>query len=145
MPDAPDVDVADDEHGRLEARLRIAEKTAKEAVDLKTEITALRREAAFRKAGIDPDNAKYKWLVRGYDGELTVDAIKAEAESSGLIDAPKPDPDAEALARTARAASGADAVDTGTTAEYHAELAKANSTEEAMAVAVKYGRLLVQE
>lgn len=54
------------------------EREAKEA-------KALKRENAFLKAGINPDDPKAKWLVKGYDGELTPDAIKAAAVEAGVL------------------------------------------------------------
>lgn len=66
--------------------LRQAEKRASKAEEaLKT----IQRERAFEKAGIDPEDAKFKYFVQGYDGELTADAVKAEAVAVGLLEAEK--------------------------------------------------------
>ncbi len=48
------------------------------------------RENAFLKAGINPDDAKMKYFVKAYDGELDPEAIKAEATEAGLLGAPAP-------------------------------------------------------
>lgn len=48
------------------------------------------RENAFLKAGIDPDDPKMKYFVAGYSGELTKDAIAAEAKAAGFLSEPAP-------------------------------------------------------
>lgn len=72
------------ENKRLKAQLKQAEPD----VDVDT----LKRENAFLKAGIKPDDPKAKYFVRGYDGELTADAILAEAKAAGVIAEPAPAP-----------------------------------------------------
>lgn len=72
------------ENKRLKAQLKQAEPD----VDVET----LKRELAFRKAGIDPDNPKAKYLVKGYDGPLEAEAIIAEAKAAGVIAEPVPAP-----------------------------------------------------
>lgn len=78
------------------------------------QIAALKRESAFRDAGIDlaDDSPLVKMFVKGYDGEVTADAIKAAALAVGFTDnaVPAVDPvvDAapDAAARIANAAAG---------------------------------------
>jgi hypothetical protein len=48
----------------------------------------LQRELAFTKAGIDTDTDAGKIFARGYDGELTSEAIKAAAAGFNLAPAP---------------------------------------------------------
>jgi hypothetical protein len=48
---------------------------------------ALEREVAFLKAGVNSDDPRAKWFYKGYDGELTADAIKAAAVEAGLVEA----------------------------------------------------------
>jgi len=43
------------------------------------------RELNFVKAGMDPNDPKYKYFVKGYDGELTPEAIRQAAEEASLI------------------------------------------------------------
>lgn len=45
----------------------------------------LKRELAFAKAGIDTDSKAGKMLLKSYEGDLTAEAIKAEAEEIGLF------------------------------------------------------------
>ena len=51
---------------------------------------AAQRESAFLRAGIDPDakEGMAGLFAKGYDGDLTVEAIKAAALSTGLIQPP---------------------------------------------------------
>lgn len=53
--------------------------------DAKAEADALRRELAFSKAGIDPDDPRQGYFVRGYNGDLTATAIKEAAEAAGFL------------------------------------------------------------
>lgn len=77
----------------LREQLKRLERENKE---LKTKVekgSAAERQIAFLKAGVDPDSPKAKYFVKGYDGDLTADAIKAEAVAAGLIEAPADDAD----------------------------------------------------
>lgn len=59
------------------------------------EAEAARRELAFIKAGVDTDSKLGQLLMKTYDGELTAEAIKAEAEELGAIKAPASAPPAQ--------------------------------------------------
>ena len=48
------------------------------------ELAQLRRELSFRDAGVDPNSKQGQYFMRGYDGEMTVDAIRAEAAELGV-------------------------------------------------------------
>ena len=88
---------------------KVAEKAASDA----------KREAAFLRAGIDPDSKEgiASYFVKGYEGDLTADAIKAAATAAGVLQAPALTPeqvlqqsanqDALAAAQRASAAAGA--------------------------------------
>lgn len=54
------------------------------------EFEALKREMAFTKAGVDINAPIAKYFVKGYDGEVTPEAIRKAAEEASLIQAPKP-------------------------------------------------------
>lgn len=69
------------------AELRAAADRGKEA---ERKAAALERENAFIKAGIDVDDPRAKYFVAGYDGELTKDAIVAEATVAGVLTPPAP-------------------------------------------------------
>lgn len=66
-----------DEAPREDANLkRLREKAAK--------ADAVERELLFVKAGIDTDSRLGKLALAGYDGDLTVDAVKAFAAEIGV-------------------------------------------------------------
>lgn len=119
MSDAPE---AVDEGRNLEAELRIARKELKEAQATAAEAATLRRKMTFMQAGINPDDAKFKYFTKAYDGEETVEAVKAELEAAGLISPPEPAPEVDALARMGQAAGGADSTG-GSEAAYLTEMA----------------------
>ena len=55
---------------------------------------ARERENAFLRAGIDPEaQGMASYFVKGYDGELTKDAIIAAATAAGIVKAPEPTPE----------------------------------------------------
>ena len=39
----------------------------------------------FRSAGLDPDDSRVKYFVKGYDGELDAEAIRQEAMAAGFL------------------------------------------------------------
>lgn len=71
---------------RENAALRKANSRAKSATE---ENSVLRREIAFMKAGVDTDTPLGQLLFKGYDGELTKDAVVAFATQAGILKAPE--------------------------------------------------------
>lgn len=63
---------------------RELENRAKAGDEAVAELAQLRRELSFRDAGVDPSSKQGQYFMRGYDGEMTVDAIRAEAVELGL-------------------------------------------------------------
>lgn len=55
-----------------------------------------KREAAFLRAGIDPDDTRMSYFVKGYDGELDPSAIKQAAIEAGFLSEQAPQQDAAA-------------------------------------------------
>lgn len=60
-------------------------KAADRGRQASVENETLKRELAFAKAGIDTDSKAGKMLLKSYEGDLTSEAIKAEAEEIGLF------------------------------------------------------------
>lgn len=60
-------------------------KAADEGRVAKAEAETLKRQLAFAKAGVDTDSKVGAMLFKAYDGELDVEAIKAEAAEVGAI------------------------------------------------------------
>lgn len=64
---------------------RDLESRAKAGDEAVAELAQLKRDLSFRDAGVDPQSKQGQYFIRGYDGDLTVDAIRAEAVELGLV------------------------------------------------------------
>ena len=75
----------------LENRAKEAEQ---QAAEMASQLQSYQRRDTFRSAGLDPDDARVKYFVKGYDGELDATAIREEAMAAGFIgaEAPMPEP-----------------------------------------------------
>ena len=73
--------------------LRDAAERGKQA---RAENVTLKRENAFLKAGINVEDPKLAYFYKGYEGDLTRDAILAAAQEAGFIAPPQQDPAAAA-------------------------------------------------
>ena len=74
---------------------RDLENRAKKAEDSQAEMAAklasYERRDTFRSAGLDPDDSRVKYFVKGYDGDMDPEAIRQEAAAAGFIgDNPMP-------------------------------------------------------
>ena len=76
------------ERNPLRAQLKRLEKEVKTLREQAETGVAATRALEFAKAGINLGDPKAGVFVRGYDGELTEDAIKAAGVDFGLVDAP---------------------------------------------------------
>lgn len=65
---------------------RDLEGRAKAGDEALVELAALKRTLLFRDADINPSSKKNEYFIKGYDGDLTVDAIRDEATAVGLYD-----------------------------------------------------------
>jgi ribosomal protein L12E/L44/L45/RPP1/RPP2 len=74
-----------DDEGLKELR-----RAAARAKELERENADLKRDRAFRQAGLDPDDKRVGYFVKGYEGDLTAEAIRKEAEEAGFLAAPGP-------------------------------------------------------
>lgn len=91
------------------------ERKAKERDEVQKQLDAANRRLAFSDAGINTSDPKLGYFVKGYDGDMTPDAIRAAASEAGFIEAPRPDvPDEEIRAheRVSQAAAGGSSSDT---------------------------------
>ncbi len=91
-------------------RMRSLERDAKAHRSSSEENAKLQRELAFTKAGINTDDPKLGYFAKGYDGEVTAEAIRAAAESAGFLsatpDATADKADLEAYDRVSQASAG---------------------------------------
>ena len=90
---------------------RELEDRAKAGDEAVAQLAQLQRELSFRDAGVDPNTKQGQYFMRGYDGEMTADAIRAEAAELGLtgqpVQAQEPPGDYGAEQRIAMAADDA--------------------------------------
>lgn len=70
---------------QLEKELKSAKADKARAEAENAEGLAAKRELSLIKAGIDVNTPTGKLFAKSYDGELTMDAIKAQAEEYGLV------------------------------------------------------------
>lgn len=68
--------------------LKDLRRAAEEGRKATREAELARKELLFVKAGVDTDSKLGQLLFKSYDGELTVDAIKAEASELGAVASP---------------------------------------------------------
>jgi len=90
---------------------RELEDRAKAGDEAVARVAQLERELSFRDAGVDPRSKQGQYFIKGYDGDMTVEAIQAEAAELGLISggvsSPEPQIDYGAEQRIAAAADDA--------------------------------------
>ena len=63
---------------------RDLEAKAKRADELEAQVQQMQRKEEFRDAGLNPTDKMTENYMKGYEGELSVEAIQAEANSAGL-------------------------------------------------------------
>jgi len=129
-----DEDDQTQESNPVRARMKQLEKENREFKKQLAEAETARREMNFLKAGIDPTEPKFKYFVKGYDGELSPEAIRSAAEEAQLI-TPKQevnDADKQAWQTTNKIAAGAESSSEGPS--WIKRINDAQSEEELMAV-----------
>ena len=91
-------------------------RAANSKKQLEKELADAKRELAFAKAGISLDDPKMKYFIKGYDGELSVTAVRQAALEGGFLEQRQPDPVQEqasaAESRVMQASAGAILEDT---------------------------------
>lgn len=119
--------------------LRNLRKKAKSADDAERRAAKAERELAFAKAGLDLGDPKVGYFVKGYDGELTPEAIRATAVELGFVAVPTVDQQAASEAKgieqiTSTATGGQPA-----SFDVAAELQAARNEREVMAILRRAG------
>lgn len=72
-----------------------ADDALRKLAEAEARAATLERQLLFADAGI-PSEGAGKWFRKGYDGELTLEAVKAAADADGLFAAKAPAVEAEA-------------------------------------------------
>jgi len=122
------------ESNPVRARMKQLEKENREYRKALAEAETAKREFSFLKAGIDPTEPKFKYFVKGYDGELSPEAIQQAASEAQLI-TPQPTPadtDKQAWQTSNKIAAGAETV--MAESSWMKRINDANSEAELMAV-----------
>lgn len=109
--------------------IRSLERDAKAFKESQAEMATLKRQLAFTSAGIKPDDPKMSYFVKGYDGELTADAITKAATEAGFLAPPveQTDTEQELAAHDRVSAASAGTASRGKDADKVAKLRQAAS------------------
>lgn len=138
----------DQEQSEQQTDIKSLRRAASGKKKLEQELESLRRELAFARAGLPLDDPKMRYFVKGYDGEMTAEAIREAAAEAGFLATQReqgPDPQMQAAAaaqqRVMQASAGAGVSDSSeSSALSHLESAMQEGGIEAMLeVARQYG------
>ena len=114
--------------------IRSLRKAANSAKRLKAELSQLKREVAFAKAGIQLDDPRMTYFVKGYEGDLEPDAIREAATTAGFlaVEAPQESGEQAQVQAAAAAQQRVMAASAGATVEDTSEAAAIARMEAAM-------------
>lgn len=87
-----DYDEDNDQQERTDAEWAKLRRERKAKEQAEAEAAKAKRELAFLKAGLDPDDPKTSYFVKGYEGEDTPEAIRKAAVEAGFLAEPSPEP-----------------------------------------------------
>lgn len=130
------------------SQIRALEEKAKRADEAEAAKADLERQMAFVRAGLpldedSPEGKRMAYFVRGYDGDLTPEAIRTAASDAGFLEttgtATAPPPDLDAHQRIDRAAAGASTTPPDLEAQRDQELRNAKSEREFDEIADRHG------
>ena len=120
----------------VRARMKQLEKELQQSKQALAEAEAIKRENAFMKAGIPMDDPMAKYFVKGYDGEISAEAIRAAAQEANLIQKAAEDAKAKSevdawnrISRAQRAGETSEPV-----ADWNAKLNQARSEQEVLQI-----------
>lgn len=120
-------------------QIRQLEKRAKGHDAAVAEAASLKRELAFARAGL-PDDPKTTYFIKGYEGELTAEAIRTAAQEAGFLEAPKaPEPAATERAAHERLADATAGATNAPPQNFAADIAQAKTPAEVMAIVQRAG------
>lgn len=136
-----------DEAEAVDESPRGLRRAANKSKKLENELAQMKRELAFTKAGINPDDPRMKYFVKGYEGDLTAESVRQAAMEAGFLQQQMSAPDpalaqaAAAQAKVMQASGGAMVEDSTEDAAYaRLEAAMEEGGVEAMLdVARQYG------
>lgn len=141
MPDEYEYEDDDDQDQDTGANngLKELRRKAREADRLQAQLAARDKELAFARAKLDLDDPKLKYFIKGYEGDLTPEAIREQAIADGFLPKPEPStPPGEMTAQQRIAAASSGAGETPTP-DLNDLIRQANSPEEVMQLVAKAG------
>jgi hypothetical protein len=113
---------------------RDLEDRAKAGDEAVKEVAALKRREVFRDAGINPSDKMAGYFMKGYEGDLSVDAIQAEAAAAGLalgsVSSAEANPFQDQLSAEQRIAQAADDAGPVTPPDLNAQIAACKNEDE---------------
>lgn len=118
----------------VRARMKQLEKENREYKKMLADAEQAKREVNFLKAGIDPTEPKFKYFVKGYDGELSPEAIRLAAEEAQLVTPQQAinEADKQAWQTTNKVAAGAESAPEGPS--WIKRISEAESEQDLMAI-----------
>ena len=105
------------------AELRKLRKEQERRRELEQKVAELERRDVFARAGVPVDDPGARYFVKGYDGELTPEAIKAAAIEARIVAAQGATP-AEIAGHQAAQAAAQGGTSPGVAPDYEARLAE---------------------
>lgn len=142
MPDEDDNDNEPDGISLSRDDLRQLREKARTADEATTKLAELERKVLFGEAGIDMTSKAAQYFTKGYEGDMTLEAIKAEAEEAGLFQKKEqskqqvPQQEMQMHQQMNRTTGGGG---DPSTEDYGALIAAASSAEEVMQIATRFG------
>lgn len=119
----------------VRARMKELEKRLADYEKQISELGSIKKENVFIKAGIDSSDPKFRYFVKGYDGDLTPEAVRQAAEEAQLIaptQAPEAQADKQKWQETNRVAAGSETAPPPPS--WAKRIADANSRDEVFAI-----------
>jgi hypothetical protein len=120
------------EQGEDQDSLKNLRAAASRAKKLETELNTMKRQMAFYQAGIPSDDPRMSYFIKGYDGELDADAIRAAAVEAGFLQMQAEQQATEEVPQQAVAEQRVMAASAGAVMEDHSEAAALARLESAL-------------
>lgn len=123
-----DVEVDETDSGEVETPKGLR-RAANKSKQLEAELSAAKRELAFIKAGIPMTDPRMNYFMKGYEGDISPEAIRQAAVEAGFLQPPQQNPQ---IAQAAAAQQRVEAASYGAFIEDSSEGAALARLEQAM-------------
>lgn len=144
MPDDEELEGTQEDEQGGNADIRALRRAARERDDLQKQLAARDRELAFAKSGLDFSDPKLGYFIKGYEGDLTTEAIRQKAEEDGFLSKTsqsqqQPQTSPQEVASQQRVQNASSGAGETPPENFRDLIAQANSVEEVMELAAKHG------